>query len=107
MNAENKKTIDERLSELGWVCKEVNNRCSYIVYQNEEEDRSVTIEVGVWIGDEDLTEDCYIHSESISTERDWYGCRRNEPRGLTLKETNRRVSKIEEMIKDTYGKTDI
>lgn len=83
-------SIDEQIKALGYEEHVRDISCSYIVYENKEEDTEVTIE---WNDDDQY---CLIFVNTISREKNWFGQLYRSPMALTCKEYELFIAKIKE-----------
>ena len=91
--------IDKKIEKIGYKIRHINRRINSIVYENIYQDQEITIE---WGADD---QDCFIFSNTITEQRDWYGQLYKEPMGLTITEIRLFRSKIQEglfLFKVTY-----
>ena len=92
MKGEKKMKADERLEELGFKLKSYSEEIGSWVYENTYDDHRVEI---CDDGDEYV-----IHSQSISTYKDWMGESCPLPMGLKYNEIKAFMDKIEELKGD-------
>ena len=83
--------IDKKIEKIGYKIRRINRRINSIVYENIYQDQEITIE---WGADD---QDCFIFSNTITEQRDWYGQLYKEPMGLTINEIRLFMSKIQEL----------
>ena len=86
--------IDKQIEAIGYKILRADLNINSIVYVNKEQDYEVTIQ---W---DDNDQDCLIYSNTISQQKDWYGCLYKEPIGLNISELRLFMSKIDEMRLD-------
>lgn len=80
---------DNKLKELGFELKCNDSTCGYWTYENVNDDQRVDI---TYDG-----EDWFINSETISTERDWFGNEQSRPIGLKYEEVKAFMELIDEL----------
>ena len=83
--------IDKKIEKIGYKIRRINRRINSIVYENIYQDQEITIE---WNVDD---QDCFIFSNTITEQRNWYGQLYKEPMGLTISEIQLFMSKIQEL----------
>lgn len=85
--------IDKEIEALGYEIRTSSLSCSYIIYENKQQDQEVIIE---W-GDEE--EQCQLFSQTISKTKDWFGQSFQMGQALTIRELEIFAAKINEMRK--------
>ena len=83
--------IDKQIEKIGYKIRSIDRRINSIVYENIYQDQEITIE---WDVDD---QDCFIFSNTITEQRNWYGQLYKEPMGLTINEIQLFMSKIQEL----------
>ena len=83
--------IDKQIEAMGYEEHVIDLCLGYIVYENKEQDHEVTIE---W---DDEDENCHIFSQTITREKDWFGHTYQMPMGLSIRESDIFIAKIDEM----------
>lgn len=81
--------VDNKLLKLGFVSVIDNNKCGSWVYENMGDDQHVDIDFD--------GENWFVHSSSISTQKDWYGNDYHEPVALSYEDMKAFMDKIEEL----------
>lgn len=78
---------NEKLKQLGFELTKYSETSGYWVYENTRDDQRVCISFD--------GQDWYITSETISTEKDWYGNQRTMPLGLKYEEVQAFIALID------------